>query len=234
MAWWRKNKRNADLSEQEATEGYSTAAEAMEELGTHQDWEDARGVQPSPIPEPREADLEAIDEAQRWQLIKRDLEEIDPQFVSDLQELARNARPSDKSADLTEERLAHVLRRLKIRYLTDEDGGLIALWERHVVQLRCEGPHRDILVIRARAYQTVPPEWADRGYAAMNEWNRSRRFLKAYLGDLTDTGNFPVYGELQLPVRPGIADNLLEELIDCGTAIAGSYVDWLHGEGSLL
>ena len=98
----------------------------------------------------------------------------------------------------------------------------MALWERHIVQVRAEGPDADILVLRARAYQTVPREWAERGYAAMNEWNRTRRFLKAYLGEPTDSGALPVFGEIQVPVRPGITTALLATTFLAGALSLGT------------
>ncbi|HEX2145786.1 MAG TPA: YbjN domain-containing protein [Glycomyces sp.] len=171
---------------------------------------------------------EQISEVDRWHLIKRDLEEIDPDFIIDLEQIAAEAR--DEPAPLDSDRIIASLKNLDIRYLVDENGGIVALWERHIVQVRAEGPDADILVLRARAYQTVPREWAERGYAAMNEWNRTRRFLKAYLGEPTESGALPVFGEIQVPVRPGITTALLEELIDCGTAISGTFVEWLEGE----
>ncbi|WP_081913508.1 YbjN domain-containing protein [Glycomyces sp. NRRL B-16210] len=171
---------------------------------------------------------EQISEVERWHLIKQDLAEIDPEFVNDLEQIAADAR--DEAEPLGAERIVSALKNLDIRYLVDENGGIVALWERHIVQVRAEGPDADILVLRARAYQTVPREWAERGYAAMNEWNRTRRFLKAYLGEPTDSGALPVFGEIQVPVRPGITTALLEELIDCGTAISGTFVEWLEGE----
>ncbi|MEU6859454.1 YbjN domain-containing protein [Glycomyces sp. NPDC046736] len=171
---------------------------------------------------------EQISEVERWHLIKADLAEIDPDFITDLEQIAADAR--DEPAPLASDRITAALKNLEIRYLMDENGGIVALWERHIVQVRAEGPDADILVLRARAYQTVPREWAERGYAAMNEWNRTRRFLKAYLGEPTESGALPVFGEIQVPVRPGITTALLEELIDCGTAISGTFVEWLEGE----
>jgi hypothetical protein len=175
---------------------------------------------------------EQISEVDRWHLIKRDLEEIDPDFITDLEQIAAEAvaQRVDEAAPLETDRIIAALKHLDIRYLVDENGGIVALWERHIVQVRAEGPDADILVLRARAYQTVPREWAERGYAAMNEWNRTRRFLKAYLGEPTESGSLPVFGEIQVPVRPGITTALLEELIDCGTAISGTFVEWLEGE----
>lgn len=244
MAWWRSNKkRNAEDE---------TVAEhvADGELGGAAERAQARGGQPKPVPNPRseQHDMpeledhlhthvgqleygpgrEQISEVDRWHLIKRDLEEIDPDFVSDLEAIAQHHR--EEVAPLDSDRIVSALKNLEIRYLVDENGGVVALWERHIVQVRAEGPDADILVLRARAYQTVPKEWAERGYAAMNEWNRTRRFLKAYLGEPTESGSLPVFGEIQIPVRPGITLALLEELIDCGTAISGTFVEWLEGE----
>ncbi|WP_198586996.1 type III secretion system chaperone family protein [Glycomyces xiaoerkulensis] len=249
MAWWRSSRKRDAKDE--------PIAGADGGLGDSSERAQARGGQPSAVPsprtEPREApeyavpcaesrefghaaaeplamgpEREQISETERWQLIKRDLEEIDPDFVSDLEQIARSSK--DGSAPLGAARIIAALKNLDIRYLVDENGGIVALWERHIVQVRAEGSDGDILVLRARAYQTVPRDWAERGFAAMNEWNRTRRFLKAYLGEPTESGSLPVFGEIQVPVRPGITDALLEELIDCGTAISGTFVEWLEGE----
>jgi hypothetical protein len=251
MAWWRSN-RKRDAENEAITE---RVTESEGEFGGSAERAQARGSQPNPVPSPRtehrdapdlaesEAeehvhghvgqlefgpDEEQISDVDRWHLIKRDIEEIDPDFVTDLEQIAQNHREAVMPLD--SDRIVAALKNLDIRYLVDENGGIVALWERHIVQVRAEGPDADILVLRARAYQTVPREWAERGYAAMNEWNRTRRFLKAYLGEPTESGSLPVFGEIQVPVRPGITLALLEELIDCGTAISGTFVEWLEGE----
>lgn len=131
-------------------------------------------------------------------------------------------------------RLAAALDRLEIRYLTDGDGSLLAMWERHAVLFTLEGPDDEILVIRARPHGTVPPDWADRAYRVVNEWNHSRRFCKAYVGDPTERGQLPIYAEMQVPLISGAHDALLVELIDCAAAVAVAFVDWLHDEGGLL
>src|SRR5262245_33441440 len=137
-----------------------------------------------------------------------------------------------ETVDMT--RLAAALDRLEIRYLTDGDGSLLAMWERHAVLFTLEGPADEILVIRARPHGTVPPDWADRAYRVVNEWNHSRRFCKAYVGDPTERGQLPIYAEMQVPLRSGAHDALLVELIDCAAAVATTFVDWLHDEGALL
>jgi Putative bacterial sensory transduction regulator len=131
-------------------------------------------------------------------------------------------------------RLAAALDRLEIRYLTDGDGSLLAMWERHAVLFTLEGPDDEILVIRARPHGTVPPDWADRAFRVVNEWNHSRRFCKAYVGDATERGQLPIYAEMQVPLISGAHDALLVELIDCAAAVAVAFVDWLHDEGGLL
>jgi hypothetical protein len=131
-------------------------------------------------------------------------------------------------------RLSGALDRLEIRYLTDGDGSLLAMWERHAVLFTLEGPEDEILVIRARPHGTVPPDWADRAYRVVNEWNHSRRFCKAYVGDPTERGQLPIYAEMQVPLISGAHNALLVELIDCAAAVAVAFVDWLHDEGGLL
>jgi hypothetical protein len=150
--------------------------------------------------------------------------------------------PAPRSPELAEAvvepvemtRLAAALDRLEIRYLTDGDGSLLAMWERHAVLFTLEGPDDEILVIRARPHGTVPPDWADRAYRVVNEWNHSRRFCKAYIGDPTERGQLPIYAEMQVPLISGAHDALLVELIDCAAAVAVAFVDWIHDEGGLL
>jgi Putative bacterial sensory transduction regulator len=154
----------------------------------------------------------------------------------------RTEVPAQRSAERTGavvdqvdmERLGATLDRLEIRYLTDGDGSLLAMWERHAVLFTLEGPDDEILVIRARPHGTVPPDWADRAYRVVNEWNHSRRFCKAYVGDPTERGQLPIYAEMQIPLISGAHDPLLGELIDCAAAVAVAFVDWLHDEGGLL
>ena len=131
-------------------------------------------------------------------------------------------------------RLGSALDQLEIRYLTDGDGSLLAMWERHAVLFALEGPDDEILVIRARPHGTVPPDWADRAYRVINEWNHTRRFFKAYVGDPTERGQLPIYAEMQVPLISGAHDALLVELLDCAAAVAVAFVDWLHDEGGLL
>ena len=131
-------------------------------------------------------------------------------------------------------RLAAALDRLEIRYLTDGDGSLLAMWERHAVLFTLEGPDDEILVIRARPHGTVPPDWADRAYRVVNEWNHTRRFSKAYVGDPLDSGHLPIYAEVQVPLIAGLHDQLLIELIDCAVSVSECFVEWLHDEGALF
>lgn len=141
---------------------------------------------------------------------------------------------STEVAPVTLSRVCRALDLLDVRYLADGDGNLLAMWERHAVLVTLEGPDDEILVLRARPHATVPPDWADRAYRVVNEWNHTRRFCKAYIGDPTERGQLPIYAELQVPLGAGAHDALLVELLDCGAAVATNFVDWLHDEGALL
>ena len=140
----------------------------------------------------------------------------------------------DQIAPVTLTRIGKALDLLDIRFLADGGGSLLAMWERHAVLFTLEGPDDEILVMRARPHSTVPPDWADRAYRVVNEWNHTRRFCKAYVGDPTERGQLPIYAELQVPLNSGAHDALLVEMLDCGAAVATSFVDWLHDEGALL
>lgn len=157
-----------------------------------------------------------------------------PADLSTLDCLPAGSAPAVRVAEVCLKRLADTLDLLDIRYLADGDGSLLAMWERHAVLFTLEGPEDEILVIRARPHGTVPPDWADHAYRVVNEWNHTRRFCKAYVGDPTERGQLPIYAEMQVPLRAGAHDALLVELVDCAAAVATTFVDWLHDEGALL
>ena len=148
-----------------------------------------------------------------------------------------DATKSDESEQISQVTLARIgkaLDMLDIRYLADGGGSLLAMWERHAVLFTLEGPDDEILVMRARPHSTVPPDWADRAYRVVNEWNHTRRFCKAYVGDPTDRSQLPIYAEMQVPLGAGVHDALLNEMVDCAAAVATGFVDWLHDDGGLL
>lgn len=157
-----------------------------------------------------------------------------PSDLSTLECLPPGAPPVVPVEPVSLQRLVDTLDLLDIRYLADGDGSLLAMWERHAVLFTLEGPEDEILVIRARPHGTVPPDWADHAYRVVNEWNHTRRFCKAYVGDPTERGMLPIYAEMQVPLRSGTHDALLVELMDCAAAVATTFVDWLHDEGALL
>ena len=144
------------------------------------------------------------------------------------------AEEPEQIAQVTLARIGKALDLLDIRFLADGGGSLLAMWERHAVLFTLEGPDDEILVMRARPHATVPPDWADRAYRVVNEWNHTRRFCKAYVGDPTERGQLPIYAEMQVPLAAGAHDALVVEMLDCGAAVATSFVDWLHDEGALL
>jgi len=149
-------------------------------------------------------------------------------------DLPSQRSPDRVAAPITMRRVAEALDRLEIRYLTDGDGSLLAMWERHAVLFALEGPDDEILVMRGRPHGTVHPDWADRSYRVVNEWNHTRRFCKAYVGDPTERGMLPVYAEIQIPLVSGVHDTLLDEMLDCAAAVTSTFVDWLYDEGGLL
>lgn len=157
----------------------------------------------------------------------------EPERLSPAAELSTIDEP-EQVVPVDLDRVGKALDLLDIRFLADGGGSLLAMWERHAVLFTLEGPDDEILVMRARPHATVPPDWADRAYRVVNEWNHTRRFCKAYVGDPTERGQLPIYAELQVPLASGAHDALLVEMLDCGAAVAASFVDWLHDEGALL
>jgi hypothetical protein len=143
--------------------------------------------------------------------------------------VATRERAADETvAPVSTDRLRQALDRLDVRYLIDAEGNLLAMWERHAVLIALEGPADEILVMRARPHATVPPDWVDQAYRVVNEWNHSRRFAKAYVGDPTERGQLPIYAEVQVPLSAGAHDAFLDELLDCGVSVSLGFVDWLH------
>jgi hypothetical protein len=149
-------------------------------------------------------------------------------------EIPAQRGPESVVRPVTMRRIAESLDRLEIRYLTDGDGSLLAMWERHALLFALEGPDDEIIVMRGRPHATVPPDWADRSYRVVNEWNHTRRFCKAYVGDPTERGQLPIYAEIQVPLLSGVHDALLDEMLDCAAAVTSAFVDWLYDEGALL
>lgn len=141
---------------------------------------------------------------------------------------------TDINPPVTLRRVSATLDLLDVRHLSDGDSSLLALWERHALLFAIEGPDDEILVIRTRPHATVPPELSELAYRAVNEWNHSRRFAKAYVGDPTERGQLPLYAEWQIPLGAGIHDALLLEIIDTAASVSTTFVDWLHGDGGLL
>jgi hypothetical protein len=127
-----------------------------------------------------------------------------------------------------------MLDRLQIRYRAGGDGTLVAMWEQHALFVSLEGSVQEILVVRIRPHRTVPPEFAGMAYRAINEWNHTSRFLKAYVGDATARGQLPVFAEFQLPLRAGATDEQLMELLESTAGTGASFVDWLSDEGGVL
>lgn len=159
--------------------------------------------------------------------------------VSSVEQTPRLEIPLQRMPDttvrpITMRRICDALDRLEIRYLTDNDGSLLAMWERHALLFALEGPDDEILVMRGRPHGTVSPDWADRAYRVVNEWNHTRRFCKAYVGDATERGMLPIYAEIQVPLLAGVHDPLLDELLDCAAAVTSAFVDWLYDDGGLL
>ena len=151
-----------------------------------------------------------------------------PEDVSALDTLVPRIAP------VTLRRVGEALDLLDVRYLADGDGSLLAMWERHALLFALEGPDDEILVMRGRPHGTVSPDWSDRAYQVVNEWNHTRRFCKAYVGDATERGMLPIYAEIQVPLLAGVHDALLDEMLDCAAAVTSAFVDWLYDDGGLL
>ncbi len=187
----------------------------------------------------RARDTDVLTTATLAELIGSSVATSEATSVSGAEPVAKLDMPLQRVADatarpVTMKRISDALDRLEIRYLTDNDGSLLAMWERHAVLFALEGPDDEILVMRGRPHGTVSPDWADRAYRVVNEWNHTRRFCKAYIGDATERGMLPIYAEIQVPLLAGVHDPLLDEMLDCAAAVTSAFVDWLYDDGGLL
>lgn len=146
----------------------------------------------------------------------------------------RAAKVSEQEP-LTVDRLQHSLTRLDIRFTIDPDSSaLLANWDRHAMLFALEGPSDEILVQRCRPHMTATIRRRKRAYDVVNEWNHTRRFMKAYVGDVNERGELPIYAEMQVPAQSGVHNALLDELVDTATSVAASFSDWLYDEVKVL
>ena len=143
-------------------------------------------------------------------------------------------RQAGPHSTLGPDQVGAALHDLDITYVRDADGGFVAMWERHAVLFALEGPADDILVIRARPLGTVPVQWRHRAYEVVNEWNYTRRYVKAYVGDVNGLDQLPIYAEMQLPFGAGVQCGVLADLLNLAVTELGCFVDWLHDGGGLL
>ena len=134
--------------------------------------------------------------------------------------------------------LESFLRRRQLRYLTDQDGDVHVSFGYDPNQgcslrflLMAAGSKENILAVRVWSDKRIPrSEWG-RAVMACNTWNRENRWPKAYLetddGD-TDTGAISL--DLDIPLAPGIHQELLDEILDVMFFGGGSFWEWAHKE----
>lgn len=92
----------------------------------------------------------------------------------------------------------------------------------------------EVLVVRVQAKDGVPADWEPRALTATNEWNRTRRYLRAYLGPQRSDGQLSVLADLYLPIGTGLHDPLLDELLDSAAVAGQAWTTWLHNDALLL
>ena len=140
----------------------------------------------------------------------------------------------DRIAPVTLGRIGKALDLLDIRFLADGSGSLLAMWERHAVLFTLEGPDDEILVMRPGR----TPRSRRTGRIGRTAWSTSGTTPAASARPTSATP--PSGGSCRSTPRcrcrstPGAHDALLVEMLDCGAAVATSFVDWLHDEGALL
>jgi hypothetical protein len=121
---------------------------------------------------------------------------------------------------------------LKLPYLTDSDGDISLDWpagDTIPCDLRflfmAEGDPLGIYAIRIMSYKEYPREEWGRVLLACNEWNKLRRWPKAYLNVIDDTDDTAwIRLEYDLPLHEGVHQDLINDV--SGAMLGGTFGFW--------
>lgn len=127
-----------------------------------------------------------------------------------------------------------------LKYLVDSDGDFVAEFG-YDPALDCElsfwfivgGPDHDIYRVAAKSNKRISQsDWA-RAVMLCNEWNRDRRWPKAYL-TIHESGTLP-YGDImleeQIDLEKGIHQELLDDFSLTVMATANAFWKWAKEQG---
>ncbi|MCS6802126.1 MAG: YbjN domain-containing protein [Chloroflexota bacterium] len=96
------------------------------------------------------------------------------------------------------------------------------------------GRDRQILAFRAVGLRPIPRSEFSRVIELCNEWNRDRRWPKAYLyARAPDDPEGAIYLEENIDLAPGIHQDLLDDWLDTMRSAAVEFWIWAHREKGL-
>lgn len=133
------------------------------------------------------------------------------------------------------------LRSRRLAYQRDGDGDFRIAFA-YDAELGCAldcwmivgGRDRQILAFRAVGQRPIPRGEFSRVLALCNEWNRDRRWPKAYLFHRSvDDEPGAIYLEENIDLAPGIHQELLDDWLDTMRSAAVEFWIWAHREQGL-
>ncbi len=134
------------------------------------------------------------------------------------------------------------LERQQLTFETDSDGDFHLVFAppregspRVDAWITAEGTNGDILVVRARGEALVPKTLWPETMALCNQWNRDRRFPKAYLyvPDEPESLWGQITLEGQFPLAAGCTQPMVDECISTIITTALGFWEWMSERSSL-
>jgi hypothetical protein len=126
----------------------------------------------------------------------------------------------EEPTPLTTERVAAELARRDYLFQTDDDGDLTGLWDGNRFWFILMGQDKEVLQVRGKWGQHLPPAAREAALHAINDWNRDRLWPKVYLRDEDEVA---IYTEVSVDFEPGATDAQLADTIACGLVTATQF-----------
>lgn len=119
-----------------------------------------------------------------------------------------------------------------MHYYRDRDGDFLVMIATDDgpelrVHLTAEGSDRRVFVIRVTTLGVYPAHQRAQLESLIGQWNREKRWPKAYLSDVPDHGGIRVFGENAYPLMSGIHWDLFATLADYTIGAAADLLIWL-------
>lgn len=128
---------------------------------------------------------------------------------------------------LTDARIVAWLDEHRYAWFRDNDGDLGGLWRGRCFYFFRFGPAREVLQIRGHWNRDASIERLPELLEVCNAWNVDRIWPKAY-ARVADDGRVTVVAETATDLEPGVTDEQLAELLECGLTTASRLFDELE------